>query len=436
MPDERDDPTTPTDGAGPSARTADLEARAARIVARLREAGHRALFAGGCVRDRLLGRPIADVDIATSARPEEVRRLFRRTIGVGAAFGVIVVIDRPREGEAVHFEVATFRSDGDYGDGRRPDSITFCDDREDALRRDLTVNALFWDPDEGNVIDHVGGVADIEARVIRAVGDPRERFAEDHLRLLRAARFAARLDFELEAETAAAIRELAPKVATVSAERIRDEMTKIITHPSRRRGLELTAELGLLAIVLPEVDALRAGDGARWKQTLGILERLEAKPTETLLWGGLLHELDAKTADAILERLRFSTKARVRAVELVRDAGRFGEARTMSTAALKRFLRRDGFEEHLELHRVDRLAAGAALDDFEHCRDRLAAWRAAPPADGLRPPPLVTGGDLKGWGYPPGPAFKTILTAVEDAQLEGTLRSKDEAEAFVRERMS
>ena len=449
-------------GESPMARThaREVEQRATQVVVRLREAGHEALFAGGCVRDRLLGIDFHDIDIATSARPKEVQGLFRRTLAVGEQFGVVIVLDRPGGDAEQQFQVATFRSDGEYLDGRRPQSVNFCEAAEDAKRRDFTINALFWDPVEERLIDHVGGQADIQARLVRAVGDPVERFAEDHLRLLRAARFTARLGFDLDPATETAARAAAPLLSRVSAERVRDELNQILLHRTRRRGFEICDDLGLLEVVLPELIAMQGveqppqfhPEGDVWEHTLQLLGHMEAEPTETLAWAGLLHDVGkpatftmtdrirfnghaavgVKIADDILRRLHFSNRIRERVLDHVRLHLHFLDAQKMRQSKLKRFLRQDGFEELLELHRLDSLASKGDLEAYEFCKARFRELEATAPEDGLRPEPLLRGQDLITLGLQPGPDFKRILTALEDAQLEGQVTTRHEAEDLVR----
>ncbi len=437
----------------------DLRAAAAAIAARLRAAGHTAYFAGGCVRDRLLGIEPRDYDIATSARPEEVRALFATTVAVGAQFGVVVVVEGGR-----NFEVATFRSDDAYVDGRRPTGVHFADPRADAERRDFTVNGMFEDPETGEAIDFVGGRADLERRTIRAIGDAHARFREDKLRLLRGVRFVAQLGhlgFEIEAATLEPARALAPEIAAVSAERILVELTKTIAAPGRVRGLELLRETGLLAAVLPEVARL-AGvpqppeyhpEGDCWVHQLLVMKHLPDDPGETLAWGALLHDVGkpptfkvaerirfdghaavgAEMADAILRRLKAPSQLRDDAVELVAEHLTFIDVPRMRAATLKRFLRRPLVDLHLALHRADCLASHGKLDTYEFTRAKLAEFRAEGAAEALRPKPLLRGQDLIALGYAPGPGFKKALAALEDAQLEGKVATREAAEALVRE---
>jgi len=423
------------------------------IAARLRGAGHRALFAGGCVRDLLMGSEPKDWDIATSARPDEIQRLFERTVPVGAAFGVIIVLP---DGQTP-FEVATFRKDLGYTDFRRPDAVEFTDEEEDARRRDFTINALFLEPVSGEVIDYVDGRADIDRRLVRAVGDPEQRIAEDRLRMLRAIRFAARLHFAIDRSTYAAVKRHASTITHVSAERIRDELTKMLIAGDAAVALELLRASGLLGVILPEAEAMVGvpqppefhPEGDVWDHTLLLLARLH-QPTVTLAWSALLHDVgkpptiefadrirfnghaekSAEMADEILRRLRFSNDEREQIVTLARGHLRFKDVRNMRPAKLKRFLRQPYFDEHLELHRLDCMASHGLLDHYAFCRSKL---EEIGPED-LSPPRLVTGRDLIELGLAPGPIFTEILREVEDAQLDGRLQSREEALSMVRER--
>jgi poly(A) polymerase len=419
---------------------------AAEVVERLRQAGYQAYFVGGCVRDLVMGREPKDYDVATDATPDEVLRLFPQALAVGAQFGVVLV-----PGAAGNCEVATFRSDGRYLDGRHPAEVRYARTaQEDVRRRDFTINGLLYDPREGRVLDYVGGCADLEARRLRTIGDPVERFREDHLRMLRAVRFAARFEFQLDPAAAAAIRELAPRIREVSAERVRDEILKILTEGHARRGFELLDDTQLLAEVLPEVKALQGvpqppefhPEGDVWTHTLLMLERLR-NPTPTLALGVLLHdvgkpptfsvrerirfdghaEVGAKMAEEICRRWRLSTRDTERVVELVRHHMRFKDFPSMRRSTQLRFLRLEGFEEHLELHRLDCLASHGDLSTYELARRMLEET----PSEVIKPAPLLRGDDLIALGYTPGPAFKTILQAVEDAQLEGKIQTREQA---------
>jgi poly(A) polymerase len=431
---------------------ADRRGLATAIVQRLRDAGHEAFLAGGCVRDQLLGREPLDFDVATSAPPEVVRTLFSRTVPVGAKFGVILVIE-----QGLPFEVATFRSDDAYVDGRRPSAVHFGTARDDALRRDFTINALFLDPLSGRLVDHVGGEADLRAGVIRAIGDPRARIAEDRLRMLRAVRFAARLGFAIEPATREAIAAAAATLTDIAAERIGDEVVKVLTEGGARRGFELLAATGLLAVVLPEVDRMRGvaqppefhPEGDVFVHTLGLLAQLPAGCPETLALGALLHDvgkpvtagrhegritfhnhaaIGADMAVAVCQRLRRSRTTWERVAYLVRSHLRLVQAPEMRLATLKRMLREDGFDELLALARIDALASGRDLTYVEFCERRRAELARE---DAMRPPRLLGGAELIALGYAPGPEFGAILRALEEAQLEGTVRTREEAERFV-----
>jgi len=424
------------------------------IVRRLREAGHEAYLAGGCVRDQLLGRAPLDFDVATSAPPETVERLFPRTVPVGAEFGVILVVER-----GLPFEVATFRSDDAYVDGRHPSQVHFGSARDDAQRRDFTINALFLDPLSGEVVDFVGGRRDLSAGVIRAIGDARSRIAEDRLRMLRAVRLAARLGFAIERETHAAILASAETITDIAPERIGDEVVKILTEGAARRGFELLAATGLLGPVLPEVARMEGvaqgpeyhPEGDVFTHTLLLLHQLPAGGSETLALGALLHDVakpvcvgehhgritfyghpavGAEMAVAICHRLRRSRATWERVDYLVRNHLRLVQAPEMRLSTLKRMLREEGFDELLALARMDALASNRDLRYVGFCERR----RAELAQEEMRPARLLAGDDLIALGYPPGPLFGEILTALEEAQLEDQIRTREEAERFVAER--
>ena len=427
-----------------------LRESAENIVRTLREAGFEAYFVGGCVRDMVLGVDPHDYDVATSALPHQVRELFDRVIEVGAQFGVC----RVRVG-GNWSEVATFRSDLGYSDGRRPDAVAFTDARGDVLRRDFTINGLFYEPLADQIIDHVGGQADIKAKLVRCIGDPAERFAEDKLRLLRAVRFAARLDYEIEAETLAAIRQMADQVTAVSAERIGAELLNLFTGAHADRGLQLLEDTGLLVQVLPEVHAMIGvrqperfhPEGDVFEHTRLMLAGMEA-PSPELALGVLLHDVGkpptfeeadrirfnrhdragAEIAGEICRRLRLPNSVADTVVALVRSHMTFMNVRTMRESRLKRLLREPWFEDALELHRLDCLASHGDLSTWAFCRERLAALEP----EQVRPPRLLTGHDLIEMGYTPGPQFKQILDALEDAQLEDRIQGREQAVEFVR----
>ena len=429
---------------------------ARRIAGSLQAAGHQAYYVGGCVRDILLDRPPKDYDISTDATPDRVLQLFPRARRVGAHFGVVLVCD-----EDAQVEVATFRSDHAYTDGRHPGHVVFeTDPREDVVRRDFSINALMMVPDTGEVLDFVGGRDDLARGVIRAIGDPARRFEEDHLRMLRAVRFAARFGFEIEPATFAAIQQLHSQICRVSAERIRDELARILTEGGARRGFELMDETGLLNEILPEVAAMKGvaqppefhPEGDVWTHTLLMLDGLE-HPTVTLALGVLLHdvgkpgtfrvapdrirfdghvELGVQITRNIMRRLHFSNAECEQVVALVANHMRFKDVPQMKESTVKRFLRMDRFPEHLELHRLDCTHSNGHLETYEAMRERM---NETPPED-LKPPRLIGGCELIAAGYRPGPQFSEMLQAVEDAQLEGAIHNAGEALALVRERFS
>jgi len=429
---------------------------AERICATLRQYGHLAYFVGGCVRDLELGREPDDYDVCADARPERVQELFPRSLAVGAKFGVILVVE-----EGAQVEVATFRSDIGYSDGRHPDHVVYSDSpQEDVRRRDFTINGLLMDPATGEVLDYVGGRADLRAGIVRAIGDPRLRFAEDKLRMLRAVRFAARFGFRIEPKTMAAAQSLAAQITQVSPERIRDELTKLLTEGAARRGFELLEETGLLAVVLPDIARMKGveqppqfhPEGDVWIHTRMLLEKLPPNCSPTLAWGVLLHdvgkpptftpatgpgtrirfngheEVGARMAEHICRELRFSNDDTEQIEALVANHMRFKDVPQMRAATLKRFVRLPRFEEHLELHRLDCLASHGSLDTYTFVQRFLVET----PPEKVYPPKLVTGDDLKGMGLVPGPRFREILLAVEEAQLEGRLLDRESALQFAR----
>jgi poly(A) polymerase len=448
--------------------------RAAReVLAALRAAGHQAYFAGGCVRDLLLGVQPKDFDVATSATPNIVMGMFAKTYSVGAHFGVILVCVPDGEDGEIATEVATFRHDGAYSDGRRPDTVRFsADSREDVLRRDFTINGMLLDPvvfektgDPGSAtLDYVGGQEDLRAHILRAIGDPALRFAEDKLRMLRAVRFASRLEFAIEPRTMAAIRAAAPEIGQVSSERIRDELTLMLTEGHARRAFELLDATGLLAHVLPEALRMKGveqppqfhPEGDVWVHTMMLLEKLKPGVSSTLAWGALLHdigkpatfqppdpkkpgdrirfnghvEVGVRIAEEILGRLRFSNEDTEQIVALVKNHMRFGDILQMRESTLKRFLRLPKFEEHLALHWMDVSSAHDDLQLYEFARERFEAT----PVETMRPQLLVTGKDLIAAGYRPGPEFKAMLEVAEDAQLEGRATTTEDGLGVVKER--
>jgi poly(A) polymerase len=443
-----------------------IREHAIRIVTHLRAAGYQAYLCGGCVRDTLLGRDPADYDVTTNAIPAEVMRLFPETYAVGAQFGVVLVPLPETAKQAISsessehpyvVEVATFRSDIGYSDGRHPDQVRFSQDpREDVARRDFTINGLLLDPISDEVLDFVGGRKDLGQRVIRAIGDPEKRFSEDKLRMLRAIRFAARFEYQVESSTFAAIRTLAGQIHQVSSERVRDELSKMLTEGHARRAFLLLDESGLLGQVLSEISAMKNveqppqfhPEGDVFVHTLRLLQNLPRPTPKTLAWGALLHdvgkpttfrvapdrirfdghvEVGVKIAEQICRRLRFSNDDTEQILSLVNHHMRFADVPRMKESTLKRFMRLPRFAEHLELHRLDCQASHGDLTTYNLTREKLQDT----PAENIRPKPLLTGKDLIAAGYPPGPRFKEILSAVEDAQLEGKLTNPNEALDFV-----
>ena len=388
---------------------------ATEVVERLAARGFTALWAGGCVRDELLGLVPADYDIATDATPEQVQASFRRSNSFGASFGVVEVLGPRGDGGAwLKVQVATFRSDGTYTDGRRPDSVTYSSPEEDAKRRDFTVNGMFFDPTTGTVTDYVGGRADLEHRVLRAIGDPVARFTEDKLRVLRAVRMAARFGLTIEPATFAAVRSMATQVTTVSAERIGEELRKILTHPERVRGVELLRDAGLVAPILPQA-------AAQIEDAIDRLRKLPTRVSFELAFATLLPALDAKGTATVTRRLRLSNDEAARIGWLVAHRDALDAAEALPLSKLKPLLAHAGAVELVELHRARSADAGVAF---------VERFLATTPAGELDPAPLVTGDDLAAFGMTPGPEFKRILAAVRDAQLEGRLPSRSAALAL------
>jgi len=444
----------------------DVKQFATSIVQTLRGQGFQAYLVGGCVRDLLLGREPKDYDVATDATPEQVMRIFPETYAVGAQFGVVLVpvpeTDVANAGSGRVIEVATFRADIGYSDGRHPDEVRFSrDPHEDVARRDFTINGMLLDPLSGpvpgEVLDFVGGSDDLEAGIVRTIGDPALRFGEDKLRMLRAIRFAARFEYALEPATFASIQEMAEQIRVVSRERVRDELTRMLSEGHARRAFLLLDDSGLLRQVLPEISAMHGveqppefhPEGDVFVHTLLLLENLPDPCPLTLAWGALLHdvgkpatfrvgpdrirfddhvEVGVKIAADICRRLRFSNDETEQILALVDNHMRFGHVGRMKESTLKKFMRMPKFEEHLALHRADCLASHRNLSTYEFLRERE---KEIPP-ETMRPRPLVTGDDLIEQGHRPGPKFREILNAVEDAQLEGRLPSRDAALEFVR----
>ena len=456
----------------------EVKKHAERIIRTLREAGHQAYLVGGCVRDLLLGREPADYDVTTDATPDEVMRIFPETYAVGAQFGVVLVpesssvsvtsaspvvaasdLNHAASARADCVEVATFRSDIGYSDGRHPDRVRFSKSpREDVERRDFTINGLLLDPVTNEVLDYVGGQEDLRAKIIRTIGDPGLRFAEDKLRMLRAVRFAARFGYAIEPQTFGAIQKLAAGIHQVSRERVRDELTKMLIEGHARQAFLLLDQTGLLQEVLPEISAMKGveqppefhPEGDVFVHTLLMLHELPDPCSPTLAWGALLHDVGkpstfrvapdrirfdghvdvgVKMAEEICQRLRFSNHETEQILALIANHMRFAHTPRMKESTFKRFVRMPRFEEHLELHRLDCRASHGDLTSYQFTRERIASI----PPESIRPAPLVSGDDLIAAGYEPGPRFKEILSLVEDAQLEGRLPSKESAMEYVRQ---
>ncbi len=430
-----------------------LERSALYVVKTLRSHGYEAYFVGGCVRNMLMNIPPGDIDVATSARPPAIIELFPHTVPVGAKFGVVIVIH-----EDIHIEVATFRSEQDYGDYRHPRSVTYATAEKDAGRRDFTINALFYDPLEKRVIDFVDGKKDIEKGIVRAVGDPEQRFTEDALRMLRGVRFAARFKFSIEHDTLAAIKNHANLIMHISADRIREECIKMFTAPHAGHALRLLDETTLLEKILPEVADMKGvqqprafhPEGDVFEHTVRAMNYLD-NPSPSLAFAVLLHDVGkpktfrkadrirfdshdkvgAEIADLICRRLNFSTRDRKRIVSLISRHMKFLNLDSMRESTLKKFLAGDTIEEDLELHRVDCLASHGDLSNYDYCVDKLEELQQE--EEEILPPPLLNGNDLIAMGYTPGPLFGDILQAVTEEQLEGNLISEDEAREWVRE---
>ncbi|MFO0867098.1 MAG: CCA tRNA nucleotidyltransferase [Gemmataceae bacterium] len=422
------------------------------VVRRLHEAGHQALWAGGCVRDELLGIVPKDYDVATDARPEQVRKLFRRTIAVGASFGVVEVLGPKIEDGYLKVQVATFRTDGTYSDGRRPDEVVYSTAEEDAHRRDFTVNGMFFDPLAGKLVDYVGGQADLHARILRAIGDPKLRFEEDKLRLLRAVRMATRFELMMESATETAIRRMAPQIDVVSAERIADELRQLLVHPRRVRGLNLLLDLGLAAAILPEIAEMcgvpqglpSAPVGDLWQHVMAVLDFIGPAPSFPLATATLLHDVGkprtmgrtadrytfyhhehvgARIAAQISNRLKLSNAEHDRIVWLVEKHQYLADAQLMRTSKLKTTLAHPGIRELLALHRADALASGKPVAHVDYCERLLEEWSEAD----LNPELFLNGHDLMRRGIPRGPLYKKLLDGLREAQMEGTVKTSGQA---------
>ncbi|HXX42551.1 MAG TPA: CCA tRNA nucleotidyltransferase [Chthoniobacterales bacterium] len=430
-----------------------MERTARGICARLREQDHIAYFAGGCVRDMVRGLIPKDFDVATNAMPEMVQKIFPRTYAVGAKFGVIVVVENE-----TNFEVATFRSDGRYLDHRHPIDVRFSSPQEDAKRRDFTINGMFFDPAKNEVIDFVGGRADLDAKVIRAIGDPAQRFSEDRLRMLRAIRFATVLDYQIDSATWQSLVTNAQSITEISAERIREELVKIFLSSNRVRGWDLLDQSGLLSAILPETEAMKGcqqpeqfhPEGDVFRHTRLMLQMLPDNVSSPLVFSVILHDVakpitstvdstgrirfnehdrvGAEMTEKIMERLRFSRAEIDATVEMVRQHMVFKDVPKMRVAKLKRFMARPTFDQELELHRVDCASSHRIMDNYEFLLRKREEFANEP----IIPPPLVTGNDLIALGLKPGPKFGEILEAVETRQLEGALKDRQEALDWVR----
>ena len=437
-----------------------LKEKATKIIKTLVGAGYESYFAGGCVRDLVLGIAPHDYDIATAATPDQVRALFEKTIPVGVAFGVVIVVDGEDQ-----FEVATFRKDEKYEDGRHPTSVTFSSAEEDAKRRDFTINGMFFDPLTNKLIDFVGGREDIAKKLIRSIGNPDQRFAEDRLRMLRAVRFAARLGFTIDKPTMYSIIEWAYKIDEISAERIRDELTKIITGPRRMSAVSDLNVFGLLEPILPEVAALRGveqnpkwhPEGTAYVHTLQLLNNMKDNAEEELAWACLLHDTgkattskvnenghivaygheyeSEKLAGEVLNRLNFSNEKKDVILSMVKSHMKFRNAKEMNKSTLKRLMRLPRFDLQLELHKLDCMSSHADYEMYDYCKAKLAEFGAElgkeSETKAINPDRLITGDDLIALGLTPGPMFKELLRAVEDAQLEETITTKEEALVLV-----
>jgi poly(A) polymerase len=430
---------------------------AAKIVQQLQAAGFAAFWVGGCVRDFLIGREPQDFDIATDAKPEQVEKLFKRTVAVGRKFGVMIVVESGHQ-----FQVATFRAEADYQDGRRPEKIIFANAEADASRRDFTVNGLFYDPLTKKIHDWVGGEKDLRAKIIRTIGKPEERFGEDHLRLLRAIRFAAQLDFEIEPKTFAAIKSLAPKIKLISAERIRDELLKLFSPPHAGRGLVLLRESGLLEHILPElaatIDCEQSPDfhpeGSVFNHICLMLRKLPLDSNELLSWTVLLHDIakpvtaekdlqagaihfyghekiGAEMARAILNRLRFPKKQIDEIVACVLHHMQFKDVKQMRKSTLRRLLLRETFPLELELHKLDCLGSHCDLKLYDFLIQQAEELKKKPAIH----PPLLTGKDLIALGMKPGKEMGAMLHEIREKQLADELKSKREAKAWARKQI-
>lgn len=425
--------------------------KAVSIVRTLKDRGHQAVFAGGCVRDKIAGRPSDDIDIATSATPDVVESFFEHTLSVGKSFGVIVVVDGEDQ-----FEVATYRTDGAYGDGRRPDTVTFSSMEEDAKRRDLTINGMFYDPIEGILYDYVGGEKDFEKKIIRLIGNPEARIGEDKLRMMRVIRFAVRFDFEIEPDTLTAVERHAPEILTISVERVFEELVKILREGRYDRSISLLMKIGLMSYILPEIQAM-AGveqpvdyhpEGDVLVHTIKAMGHLPKSASDELLIATLLHDVGKPRTQTFEDRIRFNGHESVGAmvagdilrrfkvsndfadhvVLLIKNHMKFMVVKSMKKSTLKRFVRVDRFSDYMALHYADCMSSHGGLESYEFVKSFIE--RAEP--DEIRPMKLITGEDLKTLGIPPGPIYRTIIVEVEDEQLEGRLKTREAALEYVK----
>jgi poly(A) polymerase len=426
-----------------------------KVVERLRASGHKAFLVGGCVRDTVMGILPKEYDISTSAQPEEVMGIFSNTVPIGASFGVILVLE-----DGFKFEIATFRQDESYSDGRHPDKVIYTSsEHEDVTRRDFTINGMLYDPITKEVIDYVDGIEDIKKGIIRTIGNPYERFNEDKLRMIRAIRFGARFNYEIENETLRVIKELSHRITDVSAERIREEIVRIVTQKNPGLGIELLRQTGLLLHILPEVDKMYGvpqppefhPEGDVFTHTCLILDKLfeitNGEPSPELGVGALLHDvgkpptfsiedrirfnahdrIGAEMAERICKRLRFSNKEIERICDLVSEHLRFKDVLNMRESTFKRFIGMPYFEDHLMLHLADCLASHGSREVYDFVKKKLEELNE----EEIKPKPILTGYDLIDMGYTPGPIFKEILDSLEEAQLEGTVKDKEGATRFV-----
>lgn len=421
------------------------------IVRKLKKSGFQALLAGGCVRDLIMKKEAQDFDVATSASPDEVEKLFPKTVAIGKKFGVILVVTEDR-----HYEVATFRTEGSYTDGRHPDWVKFTTPEEDAKRRDFTINGIFYDPTDEKILDFVEGKKDIDAKIIRAIGDPEKRFSEDHLRMIRAVRFATNLGFKIEEKTWQVLKKMAPAIKSVSMERIRDELIKIFTRDSAGLGLRMLSDSGLLAIILPEAERMKGcqqppdfhPEGDVFHHTELMLDSLK-NPSAELAMSVLFHdiakpdtyddtgdrirfnnhaELGATKTEEIMRRLRFPNKLIEQVSIAVHNHMRFKDVKNMRKGRLRNYMSTETFPLELELHRIDCSASHGMLDNYTFCQEQLKEFKA----EIRKPKPVVDGNDLIQAGFEAGPTFKKMLEELLEYQLEGKFQTKEDGLVFAK----